>query len=106
LRSAMVSVLRAGKRASRNSESKREGHPLGCPSLLERIVKAAAGPVWKGGAGERADDIFFTTDIKKRRSKADFDPTWHARRDSNPQLQVPETCALSIELRTHDTYIV
>ncbi len=28
-------------------------------------------------------------------------PTWHARRDSNPQHSEPESDALSIELRAH-----
>ena len=39
----------------------------------------------KGGASERADDAFYDYDIKKRRSKADFAPTWRRRRDSNPR---------------------
>ena len=38
---------------------------------------SAAGPVWKGGARERADDVFFAIGIKRRRSKADFAPTWN-----------------------------
>ena len=40
---------------------------------------------WKGGARERADDVFFAAGIKRRRSKADFAPTWRSRRDSNPR---------------------
>ena len=31
--------------------------------------------------------------------------TWHARRDSNPQLSEPESDALSIELRTQTNCI-
>ena len=38
---------------------------------------SAAGSIWKGGARERADDIFFAIGIKRRRSKADFAPTWN-----------------------------
>ena len=30
----------------------------------------------KGGARERADDVFFALGIKRRRSKADFAPAW------------------------------
>ena len=36
---------------------------------------SAAGSIWKGGARERADDVFFAIGIKRRRSKADFAPT-------------------------------
>ncbi len=50
-------------------------------------------------AARRADDGFFAAGIKRRRSKADFAPTWYARRDSNPQHSEPESDALSIELR-------
>ena len=34
--------------------------------------------IWRGGARERADDVFFAMGIKRRRSKADFAPTWCA----------------------------
>lgn len=37
---------------------------------------ALAVVIWKGGARERADDVFFALGIKRRRSKADFAPTW------------------------------
>ena len=37
------------------------------------------GRSWKGGARERADDVFFAIGIKRRRSKADFAPTWKGR---------------------------
>ena len=37
---------------------------------------SAAGPVWRGGAMDRADDVSFAISIKRRRSKADFAPTW------------------------------
>ena len=40
---------------------------------------ATAGSVWKGGARERADDIFFAAGIKRRRSKANFAPTCKGR---------------------------
>ena len=42
------------------------------------------GRSWKGGARERADDVFFAAGIKRRRSKADFAPTWCRWRGSNP----------------------
>ena len=45
------------------------------------------GRSWKGGARERADDVFFAIGIKRRRSKADFAPTWCARRDLNPHVR-------------------
>ena len=45
---------------------------------------SAAGSIWKGGARERADDVFFAIGIKRRRSKADFAPTWCRWWDSNP----------------------
>ena len=38
---------------------------------------SGAGSVWKGGARKRADDVFFAMGIKRRRSKADFAPTWN-----------------------------
>ena len=34
----------------------------------------AVDSIWNGGARERADDVFAID--KKRRSKADFAPTW------------------------------
>ena len=37
------------------------------------------GSIWKGGARERADDVFFAMGIKRRRSKADFAPTCKER---------------------------
>ena len=37
------------------------------------------GSFLKGGARERADDVFFAIGIKRRRSKADFAPTWKGR---------------------------
>ena len=45
---------------------------------------SSAGSIWKGGARERADDVFFAIGIKRRRSKADFAPTWCRWRGSNP----------------------
>ena len=45
------------------------------------------GSILKGGARERADDVFFAAGIKRRRSKADFAPTWCARRDLNPHVR-------------------
>ena len=48
------------------------------------------GRSWKGGARERADDVFFATGIKRRRSKADFAPTWRSGRDSNPRGIAPK----------------
>ena len=50
--------------------------PAGRPTNCE---PSAAGRSWKGGARERADDVFFATGIKRRRSKANFAPTWYAR---------------------------
>ena len=45
------------------------------------------------GSGRMA---FFSSEGKKeRRSKANFAPTWYARRDSNPQHSEPESDALS-----------
>ena len=58
----------------------RETPPAGRPTNCE---PSAAGRSWKGGARERADDVFFAKGIKRRRSKADFAPTWYARLDSN-----------------------
>ena len=60
----------------------RETPPAGRPTNCE---PSAAGRSWKGGARERADDVFFAAGIKRRRSKADFAPTWRRRRDSNPR---------------------
>ena len=47
--------------------------PAGRPANCE---PNKAGRGWKGGARERADDGFFAAGIKRRRSKADFAPTW------------------------------
>ena len=58
----------------------RETPPAGRPTNCE---PSGAGRSWKRGARERADDVFFATGIKRRRSKADFAPTWYARLDSN-----------------------
>ena len=55
--------------------------PAGRPTNCEPSV---AGRSWKGGARERADDVFFASGIKRRRSKADFAPTWCGHGDSNP----------------------
>ena len=38
---------------------------------------AQAVAIWKGGVRERADGAFLCMSIKKRRSKADFAPTWN-----------------------------
>ena len=54
----------------------RETPPAGRPTNCE---PSGAGRSWKGGARERADDVFFATGIKRRRSKADFAPTWKGR---------------------------
>ncbi len=90
------------------AEPTRKGHLLcRCPFLVEGTVKidisftakmppagrptncepSAAGRSWKGGAREWADDVFFACGIKRRRSKADFAPTWCARRDLNPHAR-------------------
>ena len=60
--------------------------PAGRPTNCE---PSGAGRSWKEGARERADDVFFTPDIKRRRSKADFAPTWRRRGDSNPRTVLP-----------------
>ena len=57
--------------------------PAGRPTNCEPSV---AGRSWKGGARERADDVFFTSGIKRRRSKADFAPTWDIETVWMPQL--------------------
>ena len=44
---------------------------------------AIAVAIWKGGARERADGVFFVQRQKRRRSKADFAPTWCERGDLN-----------------------
>ena len=44
-------------------------------ALNTKPEPSVAGPVWRGGARERADDVFFAVGIKRRRSKADFAPT-------------------------------
>ena len=54
----------------------RETPPAGRPTNCE---PSGAGRSWKGGARERADDVFFAKGIKRRRSKADFAPTWKGR---------------------------
>ena len=59
--------------------------PAGRPTSYE---PSAAGRSWKGGARERADDVFFASVIKRRRSNADFAPTWYARRDSNSAIGI------------------
>ena len=50
-----------------------------CTQYAERAKTkpkpSEAGSVWKGGARERADDVFCFDRNKKRRSKADFAPT-------------------------------
>lgn len=64
--------------------AKREGRkmpPEGRPANCE---PSEAGRSWKGGARERADDVFFAIGIKRRRSKADFAPTWYRWWGSNP----------------------
>ena len=61
--------------------------PAGRPTNCE---PSAAGRSWKGGARERADDVFFALGIKRRRSKADFAPTWRSGRDSNPRGIAPK----------------
>ena len=60
--------------------------PAGWPTNCE---PSEVGRSWKGGARERADDVFFATGIKRRRSKADFAPTWRRRRDLNPRDGFP-----------------
>ena len=57
----------AARRAARQLRAQRSG------SQLER----------RGKGRERADDVFFALGIKRRRSKADFAPTWRRWRDSN-----------------------
>ena len=59
-----------------------------------------AGRSWKGGARERADDVFFATGIKRRRSKADFAPTWRSGRDSNPRGIAPKLISSHFPLMT------
>ena len=43
---------------------------------------------------DRADDVSFAISIKRRRSKADFAPTWSEWRDLNSRPHGPEPCAL------------
>ena len=57
---------------------------------------SAAGRSWKGGARERADDVFFASGIKRRRSKADFSPTWRSGWDSNPRGIAPKLISRGI----------
>ena len=69
---------------------KKRGRNLDVSSLSSKfrpLFTSAAGRSWRGGARERADDVFFATGIKRRRSKADFAPTWCARRDLNPHVR-------------------
>ena len=42
---------------------------------------ASAVTILRGGARKRADDVFLSVRIKRRRSKANFAPTWYAGRD-------------------------
>ena len=65
---------------------------------------SAAGPVWRGGAMDRADDISFAIGIKRRRSKADFAPTWSEWRDLNSRPHGPEPCALPSALHPVDSF--
>ena len=65
----------SGKRGGCASDCRKP--PAGRPTNCE---PSAAGRSWKGGARERADDVFFAAGIKRRRrSKADFAPTWKGR---------------------------
>ena len=50
--------------------------PAGRPTNCE---PSAAGRSWKGGARERADDVFFAIGIKRRGRKADFETMWKGR---------------------------
>ena len=62
--------------------NREKGRPQGGPPTASPAQRVAVG---KEGVRERADDVFFASVIKRRRSKADFAPTWRSRRDSNPR---------------------
>ena len=72
------------------AEPKTKGHCNSMGNTAFRLTPktkskpSAAGSIWKGGARERADDVFFAIGIKRRRSKADFAPTWYRWWGSNP----------------------
>ena len=65
-------ISRAARRGSRK-------RLVATASRCERACKRTGEPsgafCGKGGARERADDVFFAAGIKRRRSKADFAPT-------------------------------
>ena len=63
----------------------REKPPAGRHTNCE---PSGAGRSWKGGARERADGVFCAPGIKRRRSKADFAPTWSGVRESNPPIRL------------------
>src|SRR5699024_10953916 len=48
-----------------------------------RLKESAYHTNRKRGVREWADDVFFALGIKRRRSKANFAPTWRRRRDLN-----------------------
>ncbi len=59
--------------------------PAGRPANCE---PSAAGRSWKGGARERAYDVFFAVGQKRRRSKVRFAPTWKGRSKSILEIWV------------------
>ena len=63
----------------------REKPPAGRHTNCE---PSGAGRSWKGGARERADGVFCAPGMKRRRSKADFAPTWSGVRESNPPIRL------------------
>ena len=56
--------------------------------IYKRTAEANVTCFGKGGARERADDAFYAYGMKKRRSKADFAPTWWRRGESNPRPKI------------------
>ena len=72
-------------------------------AFITKSNPGAAGSVWEGGATECVkNDVCF----EKESVVANDIPsatTWRARRDSNPQPPEPESDALSIEPRAHNS---
>ena len=52
--------------------------------------------IWKGGARERADDVFFAMGIKRRGHKANFVTTWRRWRDSNSRAGLSRPTAFRV----------
>ena len=88
--------IRKGGGRLRRPEPKTKGHPKGCPFVLKGTVKIDIFPFLRKAARRAAHQLraqrsgsqlerrskgaggrrFFAAGIKKRRSKADFAPTW------------------------------